>query len=328
MDGITVGRVSEHTGSGAFRIAASIDADCVAAIREQVRAVLVFGPDARAAHVAASLALLGDHAARCRSIVLASRDRLADFQELIDADRIFYLAAGELAESDLDALIAGALDAIPAPDSLDHFLTAGALRRMALAQSVAELADALRDAILKTANADRARCVLFDDEREVLWVPHESEGESAAAGLVGFILRTGISVSVPRAGDDARFDAGLDDPGGSAADRFLGVPVHAGGAVLAVLVAVRGPNAAPFEPFDAAALEALAAHASPYLATWLTDPATPYRAEALRAREQPAGAFPEPLRLEPAWARRATWFVLASFAVLVAALVLGKGWLP
>ncbi|HEV7237613.1 MAG TPA: GAF domain-containing protein [Thermoanaerobaculia bacterium] len=310
-----------------FRIASQLDAERISAIRKHERAVLVFGPNASAADVATSLDALAHDA--CRSIVLTSKERLPEFQELIDGDRIFYLSCGELSARDLDALIESALDSKQPSVSLDHFLGPADLRRMALAQSVPELADALRAAVAKAAGAARTRCVLFDSERQALWVPNESEGESAAVGLVSFILRTGTTVCLPRLGDDARFDLDLDDPDGEASDRFLGVPIRAGGAVMAVLVAIRTAHEPPFEPLDLAAMEAVAAHASPYVAAWLGEPESdgPFRQRALREHEQPYSVGPEPLRLEPAWTRRATWFAVATFLALVAAFVALKGWL-
>ena len=68
-----------------------------------------------------------------------------------------------------------------------------------------------------------------------------------------------------------RFDPDLDNPHGEPTDRFLGVPIRASrGAVTAVLVALRSASAA-FEPLEIAAMEAIAAHASPYVAAWLLE---------------------------------------------------------
>jgi hypothetical protein len=98
---------------------------------------------------------------------------------------------------------------------------------------------------------------------------------------------------------------------------------------MAVLAATRSVNERPFEPIDVAAMEAIAAHASPYVAAWLVEPADegPFRQRALRELEQPYSIGPEPLRLEPAWTRRATWFAVASFVALLVAFAALKGWL-
>ncbi|HVE73419.1 MAG TPA: GAF domain-containing protein [Thermoanaerobaculia bacterium] len=290
--------------------------------------MLVFGPNASANEVTATLDALPDTV--CSAIVFATRESLADFQPLIDDDRLFYLACGELPPRELDALIDNALGERKPAATLDRYLTAASLRRIALAQSIAELTSALRAAAATTVGAERTRCVLFDSQRGTLWVPDESDAESTAAGLVSFILRTGVAVCLPHLDGDARFDRDLDNPEGSSADRFLGVPILAGGKVVAVLTAMRPSHALAFEPVDIAAMEALAAHASPYAAAWLEespDSGGPFRLRALRAAEQTPGSASAPLQLESAWMRRATWLFFASLLTLLVAFVVLRGWL-
>jgi hypothetical protein len=294
-------------------------------LRNHAKAVLVFGPNASADDVAATLDALPETA--CSAIVFAARESLADFQRLIDDDRLFYLACGELPARELDALIDGALGERKPSATLDRYVTAASLRRIALAQSIVELAHALREAAAAAVAAEHTRCILFDGERGTLWVPDESPSESPAAGLAGFIFRTGVTVCLPHLGGDPRFDRDLDHPGGDGADRFLGVPLYADGKVVAVLAAMRPAHALPFEPLDVAAMEALAAHASPYAAAWLDDaPAGsgPFRRRALRAVEQQPGSASEPLRLESAWMRRATWLFFTTLLALLAAVVAVK----
>lgn len=260
------------------------------------------------------------------------------FQELIDADRLFYLSRGALPERDLAALLESALSTsgAPAPTNvtLDRFLAADALRRIALAQNVTDLADAIRAAVVRATTADRARCILFDDARQTLWVPAGRSdvegGESAAVGLVSFILRTGLTLCLPRAGDDPRFDRDLDDPDGNPSDRFLGVPVRAGrGEIVAVLVALRNANESPFEPLEIAAMEAVAAHCSPYLAAWIgvAEPTTgesPFRDRALRELELPVTSGLEPLRLDPRWPSRLSTLIVATLLVVLLACAFVK----
>lgn len=300
---------------------------------ESAPAVLCFGPEASPAEVKAAL----DAAPNCAGIVLAAEGRIGAFQELLDADRLFYLSRGVLPERELAALIESAAASVnpsvtaPATATLDRFLSADVLRRLALAQNLSDLADGLRAAIVKGASARRGRCVLFDREREMLWVPAGSSepesGQSTAVGLVSFILRTGITVCLPHLAHDPRFDRELDDPDGDPSDRFLGVPVRTGrGEIVAVLVALRPASEQAFEPLEIAAMEAIAAHASPYLAAWLgtapTDGASPYRQRALRELEMPMSTGPEPLRLEPKWTHGGTWAITFTLAALVLALVL------
>jgi GAF domain-containing protein len=315
-----------------FRIASTLDTKRIAAISAYPRAVLVFGPHAVAADVTASLDALARHAPSTITANIVFTEDVAAFEELLANDRLFYVCRGELSARDLDALIDGALLTKHADATPDHFLRADHLRRIALAQSVAELAEALRASVAGAVEAGHARCVLFDAERQVLWTPNESDGDSPAVGLVSFIHRTGAVVCLPRAGGDPRFDAALDDPHGAPTDRFLGVPIRANGAVMAVLVAVRPAQQPAFEPREIAAMEAVAAHASPYVAAWLAEAGeaeSVFRRRALRELEHPIAAGPEPLRLEPAWMQRASWVAIAMFvAVVIALLFAWKGVAP
>lgn len=298
--------------------------------------MLCFGPEASSEEVTATLDELAQAAPRasCASVVLAAGARIAGFKELIDSDRLFYLSRGALSDRDLAALLESAAGSVMPPalamtagNPPDVFPSADVLRRLALAQSLPELADVLRGAIVRGAAAERGRCVLFDRERQVLWVPaggsEADGGESTAVGLVSFILRTGATVCLPHLGDDPRFDRELDDPDGDANDRFLGIPLRAGGEVVAVLVALRSAHEPAFEPREVAAMEAIAVHATPYLSAWLgpVDGASPYRQRALRELEMPMSAGPEPLRLDPKWTQGGAWLATAVFVALVLALV-------
>ena len=332
MDGIVGNRVSEDVPGGCtrpvFRIPPRAGAELIGNVGNHSSAVLVFGPNASANDVAATLDALPETA--CSAIVFTTREALPDFQPLIDGDRLFYLACAELPPRELDALIDAALGERKASAALDRYVSAASLRRMALAQSVAELTNALRGAAAAAVAAECTRCVLFDSERGTLWVPNESPSESPAVGLVSFIFRTGLTVCLPHLDGDARFDRDLDHPDGDAADRFLGVPVCADGKIVAVLAAMRPGHALPFEPLDIAAMEALAAHASPYAAAWLDDApdsSGPFRRRALRAVEQPPGSASEPLHLESAWMGRATWLFFATLLALLVAVVALKEWL-
>lgn len=239
-----------------YRIESVIDPAQVDAIGDDDEAVLVFGPGAVACDVTAALDLLAANAphTRCTSIVLGARDGLADFQPLIDADRLFYLSCGDLPERQLDALIDAARGTGRYETPADLFWAAEDLRRMARAESVAEVAEAAEHAIGSVIDASRSRCVLFERE------------QPAATGLAGFIVRTGTSVRLPRLAGDPRLDPDVDNPDGKPSDRFLGVPVRAPhGAIVAVLIALRTEHDCPFEPEDIAILETLAIYASRYL---------------------------------------------------------------
>ena len=329
MDGVVsrsvfTGGLIEADGctKAVIHVPSKLDVEQLTAIRSSERAVLVFGPGAFAADVTASLDALAP--LTVTAIVLTTKDQLPDFQELIDSDRIFYLSCGELPARELDALIDSALAQKQLNAAPDRFLGAVNLRRIAIAQSVNELADALRFAAANTVDAERTRCVLFDRGSNALWIPGESDGESTAVGLVSFILRTGTTVCVPRLGDDVRFDLDLD---GEPSDRLVGVPVVANASPVAVLVATRNAQQPAFEPVDVAAMEALAAHASPYVAAWLIEPEIdgPFRYGALREQQQAQNAPRDPLQLDPVWMQRATWLSISALVALLLAFALWKG---
>jgi GAF domain len=311
-----------------FRIASPLDVAQLGAIQAHDEVVLLFGPGAAADDVNAALEALGKRT-RCTSIVLTTRERMADFQPLVDADRLFYLSCGDLPEPQLAALIDSARGTSKRDASADVFLPPEDLRRMATAGNVAEVADAVERAIGGAIETRRSRCVLFDRERQTLWCPADAgEEASAAVGLASFIVRTGMTVCLERLAGDPRADLELDNPDGDPSDRFLGVPVCAPrGAIVAVLIALRPHRDPAFEPAEVAMLEALAAHASPYLATWLvqTSGSSPFRHNALRELDQPLLAGPEPLRLDGAWTRGTSWLAAAAFAAVLLALVFALG---
>lgn len=312
-----------------FRIASTLDAAQLSAIRVHGEVVLLFGPGVAAHDVTAALDLLAEQAprTRCTSIVLGA-ETVTDFQPLIDADRLFYLSCGDLPERELAALIDGARNTQPRDTPSGVFLPPDDLRRMATAENVADVADAVERAIGGAIETRRSRCVLFDREQQALWCPGDgSDGASAAVGLASFIVRTGMTVCLAHLDGDPRVDLDADHPDGDPSDRFLGVPVRAPrGAIVAVLIAIRSERDPEFQTSDVATLEALAAHASPYLATWLVQtPGSPFRHNALRELDQPLLAGTEPLRIDVSWTRSTSWLAAAAFAAVLLALVFVLG---
>lgn len=300
--------------------------------------IFCFGPGCSAADVRAALGEIEREAPGVPrlSVVLAGTPDLAGFQDLVDDDRLFYLSRGSLSDRDLAGLLTSAAETLlrrvdQTVLRAERSVSVDTLRRFALARTLPEMAEAVGAAILQTTSAQRGRCLVFDPQRQALWNPteeHEPEsGESPAVGLASFILRTGLTLCLPRAGEDPRFDPDLDNPDGEPAERFLGVPVRgADGEVAAVLIAVRHAQEPPFEPREIAALEATAAHVAPYLAALApADTAGlhrgPFRERALREREMSATPL-EPLRLTPGWTRWTYWLLVAALAAALLALIL------
>ncbi len=203
----------------------------------------------------------------------------AMFQDLIDADRLFYLSPGEPPPADLAVLVRAALAHRgaaraegPVPAGLSDALKTA--RRVAAQPDVASAGDLLQLAADECVEADRVYCLLHDPDAETLWsraagMAREERHESSAVGLVSFVARTGCRLRIDRASDDPRFEREADDPLGERCGRFLAVPIRVPepqAAVLAVLCAVRDPGRAPFSDEDEAALELLAATVAPSLA--------------------------------------------------------------
>ncbi|HEY2739326.1 MAG TPA: HlyD family efflux transporter periplasmic adaptor subunit, partial [Thermoanaerobaculia bacterium] len=177
---------------------------------------------------------------------------------------------------------------------------------------------------------DRAYFLVFDAEKEELWA-REPDGparryESAAVGLVSFVLRSGLPVRVPRAGEDPRYDRSADDPLGRGDERLLAVPVTAAGHELGALVAVREGGKPEFGDREEEDLERLAAQAAPSLAAQVLADRDGIAAEALGGPD--ANLFrrevveqtlrpktqADPLRISPAWARWSYWVLVAALA--------------
>jgi hypothetical protein len=296
---------------GLAPLRALADAPLSESIGARAAAVLCFGPGCSASQVRAALDALARDAPRaaCLSIILAGTPDLDGFQGLIDSDHLFFLARGPLADQELVALVESAAETLErrarprGADPSERSVTADSLRRLAAAQGPAELAGEIAALVARVVGAHRARCILFDTERQALWVlgADPEARESAAVGLASFVFHTGRALCLPAIGGDPRFDRELDDPDGEASDRFLAVPVRAaGGEVVAVLSALRSALVPPFAPPEVAALRGVAAHVAPFLALQPArsaaadeppaeaTPRSPFRGPALRALERPS----------------------------------------
>lgn len=268
------------------------------------------------------------------------------FQDLIDADRLFYLSSGEPPPLDLAALVRAALErrrvAVAKEAAPDGQLRAlRAARRIAAQPDLASAGDLLQLAAEESVVADRVYCLIYDPAGEILWsrtaaLAGEERHESSAVGLVSFVARTGQPVRVEHAAYDPRFEREADDPLGERCEHLLALPVCTPEPeVLAVLCAVRDRGATPFSFGDEAALALLAATMAPSLAQLAlvtrleaasqreneTRTARVYREEALEhystgARE---GDW---LRLSPRWTTATFWLLVALVAAfLIFALV-------
>lgn len=288
-------------------------------------------------------------------LVLSGGQDLEIFHELISEDRIFYLSQQPPSPSESAALVhsaarhhrelrsGGAAAPVFADDeasvSRDRKVL-GLLRKLAVQEDVADVAELVAEAARETALADRAYCLLHDPARETLWArdatTFERRHESAAVGSVSFVLRSGLAVRLPRIGDDPRYDRDADDPLGTGQERFLAVPLAASdGRVLGVLAAIREGGQADFEAADESRLEQLATQVAPYFSQLsggeLPDvrgarsagyDAGPFRRTIVEGLFQRNVTPSEPLRLSPVWSRVSYWVLVGALgAFLIFSLV-------
>lgn len=275
------------------------------------------------------------------NLVLAGGPDPSLFQDLIDRDRVFYLSQEPVPAGDLIALLRSATarwrSTAPRGDEEERRRSLFARRLFAATQAIASqrqpagVARAAAEAVEDLAGAHRGYCLFYDQATDTLWEPprdadlEEERRETAAVGLVSFVLRTGSPLMLDRLGADPRFDRDADDPKGRGDERFLAVPVPSpDGRVLAVLAAVRNAEERPFSEEDLQALSMLAeqsAHAFAQLgladATNEGMPAAAlFREEAVEYHQVGLRSEGDVLRVDPGWMR---W----TYRLLVTALVAG-----
>jgi hypothetical protein len=279
------------------------------------------------------------------NLVLAGGPDPSLFQELIDDDRLFYFSQEPVPSTDLIALLRGAAArwrtaAIQGGDE-ERRRNLFSRRLLTAAQTIAaqrQPAGAARttaEAVEDLADAERGYCLIYEPKTETLWdggaggADQEERRETAAVGLVSFVVRTGQPLAVERIGRDPRFDREADDPQATGEERFAAVPVLASdGAVLAVLAAVRSPEAEPFGDRDLDHLARLAEQASPTFAqlrlmtpegdsTGLSAPGL-FREEAVEHHAVGLRSEGDLLRVDPGWMR---WTYRLLLGVLVAGVL-------
>ncbi len=275
------------------------------------------------------------------NLVLAGGPDPSLFQELIDRDRVFYLSQEPVPAGDLIALLRSATvrwrSTAPREDEGERRRSSFARRVFAATQAIATqrqptgVARAAAEGVEELARADRGYCLLYDRNTDTLWEPprdadvDEERRETAAVGLVSFVLRTGKPLVLDHLGSDPRFDRDADDPKSQGDERFLAVPVPSpDGRVLAVLAGVRTAAEAPFSEEDLQALTLLAEQsAAAFAQLGLAEgdnnglpAAALFREEAVEYHQVGLRSEGDVLRVDPGWMR---W----TYRLLLAALVAG-----
>ncbi|MCG8456535.1 MAG: GAF domain-containing protein, partial [Holophagales bacterium] len=312
-------------------------------------AVVCLGPEL--SPVQARRALAGMAAApgsenRCH-VVLAAGSRPELFQEFVDEDQLYYLSQKTPPTGDIENILESALAhqrSLSNRDEAAHRESEIA-RVLAIAESLARQSQPERaaastaQAVAQITDADHGECLLYDSREETLWAPPAERGEeerreSAAAGVVSFVLRTGATVRLERVGEDPRYDPGADNDHGSPKQRFLAVQVAtADRRPIAVLVARRGAQRPPFTEREETRLRLLADQISPLLGRFVVrrvyegmdeDMAQNYRREALDHHTRGFGEQGDLLQISPAWTPWAYRSTLLAFLVALAFSVFGS----
>jgi hypothetical protein len=294
-------------------------------------------------------------------IVLSADPRTDVVKELVANDRIFYLARGELSSGQMRSIIDAAVNRYTQHVRPHHELFAAVIAtqdrladffdQLALQTDVTSVGALLVDTVRTLINADRAQCLIYDFDNQVLRSTNSDDRdrvESAAAGLTAFVARTGSRVQVERAEDDPRYDAEADDPGGRGDARLIAEPVFPGvagadretAAVLAVVTAARDGNGFPFSSEEQDLLARMATCVSPTLsqmalqeriygtqferAQSMLGGSDVFRREALEHKAGRRELEGDLLKTSPPWLRRLHWAMVAMLVTSLGYLVVGR----
>lgn len=269
--------------------------------------------------------------------------------DLPEGSSVHYALDSRLAPEHVHALILQALASLQRANESDIDAQAAVqltrvldiTRSLARHTSLESFAEAVEHAIVELCEADRGHCLFHDADSGILW--SESEGArqhqelAAFLGLAGFAARVGTAVHAPRAADDPRYRAMVDDPEGTGDESIVAVPVVGpDGMVHAVLCAVGATR--PLLEHQRAQLDALARHISSTVhqlalraeAQSLMQDSDQeqtreqiFRPEALEAYVS-RGRRGDVVRVLPPWIHWSYWVLLLLLAVGVVYLVVGR----
>ncbi|MCA9666379.1 MAG: HlyD family efflux transporter periplasmic adaptor subunit, partial [Myxococcales bacterium] len=177
-----------------------------------------------------------------KALVAASGADPSRYQELIDQKVVYYLASENVDVNELAKIAQGAvrsriteLSAItkgPAQEVDPRYLS----RIVTLAEQLALQADArsigrlVFSALEDMVEADRAYFLLCDTDKERLFSVDSAgamKQTPIAAGMVGYVARTGTGVSTENVSRDSRYHRDSDDPSGMGDERLVIEPVVA-----------------------------------------------------------------------------------------------------
>jgi GAF domain-containing protein len=212
------------------------------------------------------------------AVILCADSQHDLFQSHVSEGRIFYLARTELAPQQLRSMIIRAEARLRSTlDKTSDTLAAtvaesGELLEFCIRLSMQVDLRGAAGVLIVTArdllNAETVRYLAYDAVDETLTPieagENEQPSESAAAGLVAFVARTGEGICLDRIDTDARYDVEADNPVGLAGARFLAEPLIGYKSVpVGVLAATRCNESVPFSQEDVLLLRHLIECAAP-----------------------------------------------------------------
>jgi GAF domain/HlyD family secretion protein len=280
---------------------------------------------------------------RCpRCIVSGVGTHTTLFQDGIDDDVVYYLSRGPLSRSELRALIRGALGMTalprhqlagafgPGPDVLLELL-----RRLSLQTNLSDVTAVATEVVTRYITASDVQWLLYDGAAHTLWMGEDGGAtdrvESAAAGLVGYVARTGQRVVIARPESDSRYDSEADNPAQIGVLHFLAHPVHGTDGTVAAVIAVSRTEDLAFTPSDLLVLEQIVSAMTPTLCGLLLERSLQarvstavapdddiYRREAVEHHRRGLVFEGRLLTTSPGWLRLGPAWLVAVAAILFA----------
>lgn len=187
-------------------------------------------------------------------------------------------------------------------------------------------------------DADRVHCLYHDAASGTVWTPAPIEREHRTTrGLASYVARTGRGLWILNVGQDWRYVAAIDDPGGDGSEQLLVAPIcGADGAVHALVVAVRRAHRADFDARERGCMGLFIRCAGPMIEHLARHQELDevlleheqrehevFRVEALRERR--AGERPgRAIRVTGAWVPVSYWLVLSFVIVGLGYLMFGR----
>ena len=273
-------------------------------------------------HVGPTVFLIADHAHETPAV---DEQIVPVFYRLTPAlphDRVRELFQTVFARFDRPPVVAPRQDPLRVRQIVEYAKKFGAQTELATAAAVVE------SAVIDVGRAMRARVLYFDETSGTLWAETKSGADEspASVGLAGFVVRTGMPLSLDKASADPSYRASVDDPAGTGDERLAIQPVRdRDNNIQALMIAVRVVRDPPFSAEDMRLLQDLADAWQPYLHQLASDANARVKAESRSAEDggeifrQEAishmirrGHEGDVVRVNAAWVSGAYWIVLAA----------------